>query len=120
MGGALRNALNEQCVAACVGPVCAEVAAEEGLASADVVVPRTWRLGPLVRAVTERLVARTITLDVDDTAVAIAGNLVTFGETSVVLTDTEARVLTVLAAQPNVVHAKSDLLRLVWRDETAD
>ena len=118
MGDALRAAFADQCVAGCVGPVCAEVAVEEGLH--NVVVPRTWRLGPLVRAVSERLVERTITVDVDDTTVAIAGNLVTMGETSLVLTDTEAQVLTVLATQPNVVHAKADLLRLVWRDETAD
>jgi DNA-binding winged helix-turn-helix (wHTH) protein len=36
------------------------------------------------------------------------------------LSDTETRVLSVLAAQPNTVHAKADLLREVWRDEAAD
>ena len=117
---ALRRALAEQCVVGCVGPVCAEVAADEGVLSPNVVVPRTWRLGPLVRAVGERLVERTLTVDVGDTTVAIAGSLVTIGERAVELTDTEAQLLTVLATQPNVVHAKSDLLRVVWRDECAD
>ena len=120
MDAELRQALGDQCVVGCVGPVCAETAAEEGLAASNIAIPRTWRLGPLVRAVAERLVDRTLTVDVDDRTVAIAGNLVTVGDSSVVLTDTEAQVLSVLAAQPNVVHAKSDLLRLVWRDESAD
>lgn len=38
---------------ACVGPVCAGVAAEEGLGTAA--VPEHWRLGSLVRLVAERL-----------------------------------------------------------------
>ena len=117
----LRRALSEDCAAiGCVGPVCAEVAADAGVSSANVVVPRTWRLGPLVRAVADRLVERTLVLDVDGTNVAIAGNLVTIGDTSIELTDTEAQVLTLLALQPNVVHAKSEVLRRIWRDETAD
>src|SRR5438067_12169236 len=88
-------ALRDQIVVGCVGPVCAEAAAAEGLATRNAVVPRTWRLGPLARAVAERLVERTLTVDVDDRTVAIAGNLVTVGDASVVLTDTEAQVLTV-------------------------
>jgi uroporphyrinogen-III synthase len=117
---ALRHALTEDCVVGCVGPVCADVAADEGVSSPNVVVPRTWRLGPLVRAVSERLAERTLVLESDHTVVTIAGNLVTVDATSIELTDTEAQLLTLLATQPNVVHAKSDLLRRVWRDETAD
>ena len=117
----LRRALTEgRTVVGCVGPVCAEAAAEERLSSPSLVVPRIWRLGPLVRAVTDRLVERTVTVDVDGATVAIAGNLVIVGDASVVLTDTEAQVLTLLATRPNAVHPKADLLRAVWRDETAD
>ncbi|MDQ6838541.1 MAG: uroporphyrinogen-III synthase [Actinomycetota bacterium] len=43
-------------VIGCVGPVCAAAAEEEGFA--DVVVPDAWRLGSLVRAVTDAVVAR--------------------------------------------------------------
>ena len=49
----LRRALNGPVVAACVGPVCAEGAAEEGVTAP--LVPGRSRLVPLVRAVTERL-----------------------------------------------------------------
>ena len=118
---ALRRALtNGTTVVGCVGPVCADVATQHGLASPELVVPRTWRLGPLVRAVAERLAARTLTVDLRGSTMTIAGNHVTVDDESVVLTDTEARVLTMLASEPNHVYAKSDLLRQVWRDEDAD
>lgn len=49
----LLSAMNGPVLTACVGPVCAGVAADEGLL--DVVVPEHWRLGSLVRLVTEAL-----------------------------------------------------------------
>ncbi|HEX2043074.1 MAG TPA: uroporphyrinogen-III synthase [Acidimicrobiales bacterium] len=49
----LRAALNGPIVAGCVGPVCAEGAVEEGVASP--VVPDRARLVPLVEAVTDHL-----------------------------------------------------------------
>jgi uroporphyrinogen-III synthase len=52
----LRDALTDgRTVVGCVGPVCAQVAAAEGLLSPHLVQPDAFRLGPLVRAVTERL-----------------------------------------------------------------
>ena len=50
---ALRRALNGPVVAACVGPVCAEGALEEGIEAP--LVPDRSRLVPLVHAVTDRL-----------------------------------------------------------------
>ena len=118
---ALRRTLTSgRTVVGCVGPVCAEVAAEHGLASPHLVVPRTWRLGPLVRAVAERLAERTLTVALRSGTMTISGNHVTVDDESVVLTDTEARVLAMLASEPNHVYAKADLLRQVWRDEDAD
>lgn len=118
---ALQRALTSgRTVVGCVGPVCAEVAAGHGLASPHLVMPRTWRLGPLVRAVAERLAQRTLTVDLHGSTMTISGNHVTVDDESVVLTDTEAKVLTLLASEPNHVYAKSDLLRQVWRDEDAD
>ena len=49
----LRRALNGAVVAACVGPVCAEGAFEEGVTSP--LVPARARLVPLVQALTDRL-----------------------------------------------------------------
>jgi uroporphyrinogen-III synthase len=55
-GDALRDALNTSTVAACVGPVCAEGAHEEGIAAP--LVPTRARLMPLVDALTSRLASR--------------------------------------------------------------
>jgi uroporphyrinogen-III synthase len=52
----LRRAFNEDVTAACVGPVCAEGAREEGIN--DPVVPERARLVPLVRALTDHLCDR--------------------------------------------------------------
>lgn len=53
---ALLEAFNRQALVACIGPVCAAVASEEGIV--DPLVPEHWRLGSLVRAVADELVAR--------------------------------------------------------------
>ena len=97
-------------VVGCVGPVCAEVAASRGLASEHLVVPAAWRLGPLVRAVADRLLERRVEIDVGGTEVVLSGTVVSLGGESVELSDTEARLLATLAARPNVVFAKADLL----------
>jgi uroporphyrinogen-III synthase len=52
----LRRALNASTVAACVGPVCAEGAIDEGIR--EPVVPERARLVPMVQALTERLAAK--------------------------------------------------------------
>ncbi len=51
--GELRRAFNEGVTAACVGPVCAEGAREEGIAAP--LVPERARLVPMVRALTDHL-----------------------------------------------------------------
>jgi uroporphyrinogen-III synthase len=64
--------------------------------------------------------ARTVHVDMRGTAMSITGNLVTVDEQSVMLSDTEAQVLALLATEPNIVHTKADILRQVWRDQSAD
>lgn len=103
-------------VVGCVGPVCAEVAQAEGLDDGDLVIPSSYRLGPLVRAVAERLVERAH--QVGD--LVITGNVVWCGDRRVELSGTEARILSVLARRPGAVVAKADLLRDVWGDADAD
>lgn len=121
LDGALREALTDgRVVVGCVGPVCAEAAAAEGLDSPHVVVPTAWRLGPLVRAVAERLVGRSVSVQLDGVELVISGTAVTIGGKPLTCTDTEARLLSVLAAQRGTVCAKADLLRSVWGDEHAD
>lgn len=119
--GDLRRALTDGgVVVGCVGPVCAEVAVAEGLGSPDLVQPDAYRLGPLVRAVTERLVARRVTVQVDGGVLTLSGNAVFVAGGCLSLTDTEARLLATLAARPDAVHTKNQLLRAVWGASGAD
>jgi uroporphyrinogen-III synthase len=119
--GALTSALTDgSVVVGCVGPVCADTAVAEGIGSDHLVVPDRWRLGPLVRCVGDALLARRVIVEVGGARVVVRGTRVEVDDAELVLTDTEAQLLTALAARPGTVHAKSDLLRDVWRDESAD
>lgn len=51
--GVLLEALSSRVLVACIGPVCAAVARDEGIA--DPAVPEHWRLGSLVKLVADRL-----------------------------------------------------------------
>ena len=107
-------------VVGCVGPVCADAARDEGLASPHLAMPARGRLGPLVRCVSDALARRTIHVSVGGAALVLAGTRLTVDGADVALTDTEAQVLRVLAARPNAVVAKAELLESVWRDRAAD
>jgi uroporphyrinogen-III synthase len=121
LDGPLRQALTGgSVVVGCVGPVCADVAASAGLTSEHLVVPAAWRLGPLVRAVADRLVARRVGVQIGGVEVVLSGTVVAINGEAIELSDIEARLLATLAARPNVVIAKADLLTEVWRDRAAD
>lgn len=107
-------------VVGCVGPVCAEAAVACGLPAECLVVPAISRLGPLVRAIAERLVQRTARVPLATGELVLAGNVVRLGDHRVELTDTEARLLAILAARPGVVLGKQELLRQVWGDPDGD
>jgi uroporphyrinogen-III synthase len=113
---ALREALGAgDIVVGCVGPVCADAAVDCGIPAERLVVPAISRLGPLVRAVADALVCRTATVKLlRGDELVLAGTVVRVGDDRMELTDTEARLLATLAAQPGVVVAKDDLLRRVW------
>ncbi|MGH9273447.1 MAG: uroporphyrinogen-III synthase [Acidimicrobiales bacterium] len=113
----LRDALaSGAVVVGCVGPVCAEAADAAGFSGGDLVLPKTSRLGPLVRAVSERLVERSKHVG----HLVITGNVVRSGDRRVELSDIEARILGALAERPGTVVAKVDLLRDVWGDAGGD
>jgi uroporphyrinogen-III synthase len=113
--GDLRRALTDgRVVVGCVGPVCAEIAQQEGLQSEHLVQPAASRLGPLVRAVADRLVTRSLTVDIGTTEIVVTGTMAMVAGEAVTLTDTEARLLAILAGRPNVVFTKEHLLRTVW------
>jgi uroporphyrinogen-III synthase len=117
----LRKALtNGQTVVGCVGPVCTEAALQEGLGSEHLVEPPVYRLGPLVRAVAERLLGHRISLDMGAAQIILSGTSLTVAGSCVRLTDTEARLFGALAARPNVVFTKEHLLSAVWGNGGGD
>lgn len=117
MDQALRATLaSGRVVVGCVGPVCAEVLEAEGMGDGDVVVPRSSRLGPLVRVVGERLGERAKRVG----SLLISGNVVHCRDGRVELTDIEARILSVLAERDGTVVSKVELLEDVWGDPTGD
>ncbi len=103
-------------VVGCVGPACAEVAATAGIAEGAMVVPGSSRLGPLVRAVADRLTEQVC--QVGD--LVISGAVVCCGDRRIELSDIEARLVDALARRPGSVVPKVDLLREVWGDAASD
>ena len=117
----LRHGLTDgRAVVGCVGPVCAEIAAAEGLLSPNLIQPDTFRLGPMVRAVTDRLTERRVTLQISPSSMVLSGNTVIISGRCISLTDTEARLLSTLARHPNIVFTKERLLQTVWPNTAAD
>jgi uroporphyrinogen-III synthase len=116
LGEALRARLaSPELVVGCVGPVCADAARAAGTGD-GLVQPRTHRLGPLVRAVGERLLAQSPQagpLLLTGTVVRVEGRMIE-------LSPNEAQLLAALASRAGMVVAKSDLLRAVWGDATRD
>jgi DNA-binding response OmpR family regulator len=100
--------------------VCAEAAAAGGLLSPHLVQPDAFRLGPLVRAVTERLTQQRLTLQLGPSPVVLSGNAVFVAEECISLTGVEARLLATLAGRPNVVFSKELLLQTVWSGTSTD
>jgi len=116
VGAALRRRLaGPEVVVGCVGPVCAEAATAAGLGD-DLVQPRTYRLGPLVRAVGERLLAESPRAG----PWLLTGTVVRAGAQTIELSPTEARLLATLAARPGAVVSKVELLAAVWGTADSD
>jgi uroporphyrinogen-III synthase len=118
MAEELRAALAGPVTAACVGPVCADAARAEGIAAP--VVPGTWRLGSLVRAVAETLRGRRRALRADGHLLSLQGGAVVLDGTVVPLTDRERSVLSILAERPGAAVPRAALMKAVWGDRTAD
>lgn len=118
----LRQALTDgRCVVGCVGPVCAEVARAHGLDSEHLVCPEAFRIGPLVRAVESRLVAKKVSIALGPVAAVLSGTVLVLADgQELELSDVEARLLGALAARPNRVLAKSQLLSAVWGSDDGD
>jgi uroporphyrinogen-III synthase len=99
----LLAALNTNVIAACVGPVCASVAEDEGIQSP--LTPPHWRLGSLVRTLGEALAARRRKFEAGPTTLILQGSLALVGDRPVPLTVAERHLLHLLAGRPGTTVA---------------
>ena len=110
LDGALLESFNGGAVvAACVGPLCAAGARDDGITAP--VAPDVGRLGLMVRAVTEALGTRTRRWRAGDRDVVLQGRALAVDATTVRLSHAERRLLSALAERPGVVVAKTALAR---------
>lgn len=109
----LRDAFNRRgVVAACVGPVCARGAFDAGIV--EPLVPSVGRLGLLVRALSERLVANRRLVAMAGVDVVLQGLMAMVGDERVRLNGRERALLDTLAARPGTVVSRPALIRQMW------
>lgn len=114
----LTAAFNNGAVAACIGPVCAQAALDEGIQRP--VVPDRWRLGSLVRAVAEELEGRRAAYRLGVGNLVLQGSMAVVDGTEVRLTERERGVLSVLADHAGATVPRTTLLHRVWGDRSTD
>jgi len=112
----LLSALTDDVLAAAVGPVTAEPLVRAGLKPA---YPDRFRLGALVRTVTEELQARVVSADSPFGLVELRGRLVTVGDRKVVLAPSGALIMRALIKADGAVVTKSELGAVVGNDDHA-
>jgi uroporphyrinogen-III synthase len=116
--GDLRRAFNRGLIAACVGPVCAQAARDEGIDGP--VEPKVGRLGLLVRALSDDLAARSRTFTVGGKELVVQGSAISADGDAASLSGRERAVLEVLAARPGVVVDRAILLERIWGSADVD
>lgn len=115
----LRDAFNVRgVVAACVGPVCAEGAYQNGITTP--VVPNVGRLGLLVRALSDHLEQQRRTFSMGGAVVVVQGSAVAVGDAVLEFTPRERAVFQELAAKPGAVVTRPQLLDRVWGSPDGD
>ncbi len=114
----LRAAFDGGLVAACVGPVCAAGARQQGVR--DPLVPPAGRLGLLVRALSDHFDARRRTFGVGDVELVVQGSVVVANGSREELSPRERAVFELLADAPGTVVSRSHLLASVWGSAGTD
>ncbi|MGH9125594.1 MAG: uroporphyrinogen-III synthase [Acidimicrobiales bacterium] len=114
----LREAFNGPVAAACVGPVCAQGAIEEGVVAP--ITPTVGRLGLLVRLLGERLDERRRCLKLAGHVLVVQGGAIEVdGEVSQ-LSPQERAVLDLLLRKPGAVVFRNTFLSRVWGSTKTD
>ncbi|MGH9276612.1 MAG: uroporphyrinogen-III synthase [Acidimicrobiales bacterium] len=114
----LRRACNDGVVAACIGPVCAEAAREEGIEAP--IAPSVGRLGLLVRTIGDHFAANRRTLALAGQDVVLQGSVMEVDGERIELPPRERALLAALATAKGAVVSRSALLARVWGSADAD
>jgi uroporphyrinogen-III synthase len=114
----LRHAFNNGLVGACVGPVCAQSARDEGIDTP--VEPKVGRLGLLVRALSDELETRRRTFTVGGLDLVAQGSAIHADGDVAALSGRERAVFEALAARPGVVIDRTTLLERIWGSSDVD
>jgi uroporphyrinogen-III synthase len=101
-------------VCACVGSVTAAAARDAGFE--HVVVPERSRLGPMVRALTERMATLGREFAIDGRVVRLQGGRLAIADRPVQLTPRERTLLEALVDAGGAVVSKQALARMAWTD----
>ncbi len=113
----LRLAFDQQVAAVAVGPVCAAAAEEHGIRKP--VVPEKFRIGPMIRTLTDELIAHGRRSTICGVPVTVQGRIAQFGPAALSLSEREAGVLTALLHVAPKVVSRAELLGRLW-DSTTD
>ena len=97
---------------ACVGPVTAAPLLERGV---DVVMPERYRLGALIKTVTDELPRRSVKLRVAGSSLELRGHAVLIDGVPHTLAPAAMAILAALAARPGAVVAKDQLIAALPR-----
>jgi uroporphyrinogen-III synthase len=116
VAGDIKQAFSGPVVPVVVGPVCAAAAAALGITSP--VVPDRFRIGPMIRSLTDALIKSGKRSTIVGNPVALNGRMMTIGGRDVALSEREAGLLgALLSAAPKVV-TRADLLARLWGPDT--
>ncbi len=118
MADRLRQACNDWVVAACVGPVCAEGAVQEGIAAP--LAPSVGRLGLLVRALSDRFEAERREFRLGACEVVLQGAVMEVDGVRADLTPKERALFEVLFEAGGAVVPRATLLERLWGSAEAD
>ena len=105
-GADVTSAFNVRTLAACVGPVTAAPLIERGV---DVVMPDRYRLGALIKTVTDELPRRAVRLQVAGTTLEVRGHAVLIDSVPHALAPAAMAILAALARKPGAVVSKDQL-----------
>jgi uroporphyrinogen-III synthase len=112
----VRAALNGKVLPMTVGPVCAAAAVESGISNP--LVPDRFRIGPMIRTLTEALRSTGQRLSINGIPASFRGTELTVGTESVALSEKETALLAALMMAAPKVLSRSELLARLWTADT--